>query len=184
VLDDRLGLTPEQSEAIRPEVERLRDALATVIDVWIEQGFFDPGGIPRQLAPVMADLKQRAESLLEREQYEKMDTLLATLQDNGTEIIRFIILQQLASRLGMTPGQIRDLRPVLHEYLVRLSSVLKEAAENEDWSLAYFMAVYDNYEGELRVRLEGQLDEAQIRELMLFLGEVRGRIQTALETYQ
>jgi hypothetical protein len=177
VFDSRLNLTPEQREKIRPIIENLSTALVTTIDVWVAQGFVDLDELYEQMTPVMEDLKTRCEMILESEQFKTVSQLIAGLKENATEIIRFAVVEQMSVRLDMTPEQLKQVRPILREHLVKISNLLQDFTANSDWSFEEFKASYENLESLLRERLKDKLNSDQIQKLTNFQSEILDRIQ-------
>jgi len=180
VLDHRLYLRPEQREKIRPAVDRLSSALIETIDVWVGQGFVDLDELNQQLKPVLADIKIRFEAFLDSEQFNQLDEVISRLEDNAVEIIRHVAVMQVSKRLELTPEQVTQLRPIVHQNLVRVSDLFHEAAENSDLSLENFLASYEELDIDLREQLAEKLSSEQIAQLAVLQGDILTRVRTAL----
>lgn len=180
VFDNKLMFTSEQRKKIQPIVEDLSTALITTIDIWVSQGFVNLDELNEQLTPVLEDLKIRLKTVLDSEQYKEINLLIAKLEDNAVEIIRFAVVEQISMRLGMTPEQIKRLRPIFREYLVKLSDLLREFTANSDRSVEEFMVSYEKLKGVLRERLAEKLNTDQIKEFEILQGGILDRIRTAL----
>lgn len=176
-IDEKLYLTAEQRERIRPVVEEFRETLLALIERWREQGYVDRGDVEQTLAPILAVLSEQLEPMLNREQREDLDVQLNRLADNGVEIIRHLIVLRIATRLELTPDQVRELRPVLHEYLVQISAIVDSAARNPDWSGDYLLALFENRGDELRARLRERLSPEQLRIISAIQEEIRNRLK-------
>jgi hypothetical protein len=181
-LDAKLYLTAEQRDNIRPVVADLRGALIALVERWREQGYVDSDAVVQTMAPVLADTRERLKPLLDTGQYQDLDAQMSRLADNGVEIARHLVMLQIATRLELTPEQVREIRPILHEYLVRISSLLEEAVQNPDWSAEYLLAVFENYGDELRSRLRDRLEPEQLRRIMQVQQELRARLRDELQT--
>ena len=176
-IDEELYLTAEQRERIRPVVEDLRDALLALIERWQDQGYVDRADVEETLAPILATLRTQLEPELNRAQRDRLEIQLSRLADDGVEIIRHLIVLQIATRLELTPEQVRELRPVLHEYLVQMSVLLDSAAQNPGWSAEYLLALFENHSDELRARLRERLSPEQLRIIMQIQEEIKNRLQ-------
>jgi hypothetical protein len=179
ILSHKLPLTPEQLEKIRPAIERFSSALTATIDAWVSQEFIDLNELDKQLTPVLEELKVQLKTALDSEQYKEIHSVIARLEDDAVEIIRFVVVRQISTRLDMTPEQVKQLRPVLREHLVRLSNLLRESIANPDYSFEEFMISYDKFDGSLREKLAEKLNSDQIEKFAILQSEILDRIRTA-----
>jgi hypothetical protein len=178
-LGDRLKLTPEQREKVRPVVESVSEALAATIDVWVAQGFVDSESLAEQLAPLVEDVKAKFAHALKSEQMQTLQGALARLEDDAVEVIRFAVIERVSERLGVTPGQAGQLRPMLRENLVELSELLSRFAAESGRSFEEFKVAYDELQETLRARLRNVLDADQLKALDALRDELVERIRNA-----
>jgi hypothetical protein len=178
-LEGRLKLTPGQREKVRPVVESGSEALAATIDVWVEQGFVDRESLSEQMAPVLEKIKVQLADALDSEQVQSLQSSLARLEDDAGEVIRFAVIERVSERLGVTPGQAAQLRPMLRENLVELSELLSRFAAESGKSFEEFRVAYDALHETLRVRLSSVLDADQLKALDALRDELVERIRNA-----
>jgi hypothetical protein len=179
ILVDRLKLTPEQREKARPAVESVSEALAATIDAWVEQGFVDRESLSEQLAPLLEKIKVRLADTLDSEQVQALQSSLARLEEDAVEVIRFAVIEMIFERLGVTPEQAEQLRPMLRENLAEMSKLLSSFAAKPDRSFEEFKVACDELRDSLRARLRNVLDADQLKALITLQDELVERIRNA-----
>ncbi|MEN8190040.1 MAG: hypothetical protein ABFS19_09360 [Thermodesulfobacteriota bacterium] len=113
MISERLDLTVDQQEKIRPLIETFRTGLFSTIETWISQGFIDLDLLAKQLTPLTNDLKQQLELHLDKVQRGDLDGLMSDFHENGIEIIRAEVVKQISTKLGITAEQLQQLKLIL-----------------------------------------------------------------------
>ena len=178
-LVDRLNLTPEQREKVRPAVENLSEALAATIDTWEEQGFIDRESLSGQLEPLLEKIRGKLAVVLDSEQVQALQGSLASLEEDAVEVIRFAVIEMISKRLGVTPEQAAQLRPMLRENLAAMSKLLSSFAAETGKSFEEFKAASDDLRNSLKARLRNVLDADQMKTLDALQDEIVERIRNA-----
>ncbi len=175
-LDYKLNLSLEIKEQLRPLAEDLSKGLTNTIDVWVGQSYINIDELNRQLAPVLDKFKQGLSEILDSEQFEKLEQRLAKIQGNAIEVLRYLAIEQIGERLNMTPEHMMQLRPVLHEYFVRISEVVKEIAADPKRNKEMFLTAYNETAELLRTRLSETLSKEQMDTVNIWLAEAGEKI--------
>ncbi len=178
ILDERLHLTPEQREGVRPAVQGVGEALASVIEAWKEQGFVDGETLAEELAPVREKFETGLEEALDSEQLQELKGFLERLEEDAVEVIRFAAVEILSERLGVTPEQAARLRPMLRENMIEVSRLLSAYVSEFGRSSEEFKSAFDEHRGKLRERLRTVLDADQLKTLEAWQDELLERIQS------
>lgn len=175
-LDHTLKLNPEVQQKIVPFVEELSRGLSATIDVWVEQGYIDLAELNAQLAPVLDRFEQGLADHLDSGQFELLKAKLENIRTNGLEVLRHLAINQVAGYLEITPDQLVQLRPVLHEHFVRISAVIKTVSEDPERSKQTLIAAYDEAAEQLQSSLSPILSPQQMERIDLWLDEVLEKI--------
>ena len=139
----------------------------------------DRESLSEQMAPVLEKIKVQLAAALDSEQVQSLQSSLARLEDDAGEVIRFAVIERVSERLGVTPGQAAQLRPMLRENLVELSELLSRFAAESGKSFEEFRVAYDALHETLRVRLSSVLDTDQLKALDALRDELVERIRNA-----
>lgn len=177
VFVDRMNLTPGQVEKVRPAVERFSEGLAATVDAWVEQRYIDRDRLSENLEPLLEKIGEQLEAVLDGEQVQELQRLLRGIKEDAFEVVRFAVIEIMSERLGVTPEQAAQLRPILRENMVALSARLRELTTRADRSFEDFKAAYDTLGKELRHRLGQVLDADQMRSLDAMQDELLRRIR-------
>lgn len=182
-LDYTLDLSPELQQKIKPLVEELSRGLVDAIDAWVEQGYIDLAELNTQLAPVLDLFEQGMAEFLDSEQFTALQSRLESIRGNALEVLRHLAINQIAGYLEITPDQLLQLRPVLHEHFVRISETIREVAANPERSKEMLVAAYNDNAVLLQASLEPILSSAQMERVSIWLDEVLDKILLLAENY-
>ncbi len=127
----------------------------------------------------MADLQTRLADVLDERQVQTLESFLARLDADASEVIRFALIERVAQRLEVTPEQLARLRPLLRENLLAVSALVRRFVNEPRGSFEEFRLAYDDLSQKLRTRLKAELDADQMRLLTTLQEELLGRIREA-----
>ena len=180
ILTERLNLTPGQRERVRPVVESAAAALAATVDAWVKQGYIDRHTLSKEIEPPLGKIRVELEGALDSAQVRTLEKSLAGLKEDAFEVIRYAVIEMVSQRLGATPEQASQLRPLLRENLVEVSELLSRFAAGGIGSMEEFEQAYDDLRRGLRARVNSVLDPGQLEELDRLQEELSARVRKAL----
>lgn len=183
ILVQTLHLGPEVQQRIRPVVEELSEGLGNMIDAWVEQGYIDLKEISRQLIPVVERFRAGVSEILDANQLKLVDERLAEFQNNGVELLRYLAINQIAAKLQITPEQLIQLRPIMHEHIARISLVIEEVAANPQRNREMLIEAYGEAAKILRNRLAPLLTEDQKEMVDSWLDQILEKILLLSQRY-
>ena len=183
LLASTLDLSPELQQKIVPLVEELSSGLSMAIDVWVEQGFIDLSQLSTQLSPVLDMFEQGMAEYLDDEQFAILQSRVREIKGNTVEVLRHLAVNQIAGYLGMSPEQLVQLRPILHEHFVRISDVIRQVSENPERSKEMLVTAYEEVAAQLQTNLSSILTPDQMEEVSRWLEEALDKILILAENY-
>ena len=176
LLHEELHLSEQQLAGVRPLVAELSASLTAAIDTWVAQEQIDLEVIKQELKPIIEDFTVRLEEFLDSPQFAAIQVRLTRLLDDAVEIVLYLAVEQISARTDITPEQLNQLRPILREYLLQMSSLVQHFRENPDEAVKTFLPLFDKLVSELRERLEDHLSTDQIDRLTQLFSEIRNRL--------
>jgi hypothetical protein len=183
VLASTLDLSPELQQKIVPLVEELSRGTIMAIDAWVEQGFIDLSQLSTQLAPVLDMFEQEMAEYLDSEQFAILQSRVHEIKGNAVEVLRHLAVNQIAGYLEISPEQLVQLRPILHEHFVRISEVIRHVSENPERSKEMLVTAYEEAAMQLQTNLSSILTPAQMEQVSLWLDEALDKILLLVENY-
>ena len=183
VLAHTLDLNSELQQKIMPLVEELSSGLIAVIDSWVEQGYIDLSELSTQLAPVLDMFEQGMADYLDSEQFALLKSRVQKIKGNAVEVLRHLAINQIAGYLEISPEQLVQLRPILHEHFVQISEVITQVSQNPERSKEMLVSAYEEVAAELQINLSSILSPAQMEQVRLWLDEALDKILVLAENY-
>jgi hypothetical protein len=183
VLASTLDLSPELQQKIVPLVEELSRGLIMAIDAWVEQGFIDLSQLSTQLAPVLDMFEQEMAEYLDSEQFAILQSRVHEIKGNAVEVLRHLAVNQIAGYLEISPEQLVQLRPILHEHFVRISEVIRHVSENPERSKEMLVTAYEEAAMQLQTNLSSILTPVQMEQVSLWLDEALDKILVLVDNY-
>lgn len=183
VIDYKLHLTPGLEERVRPVVDDLSKALIATIDGWIDKGHIDLAELNKQFVPLFEEFKNRLEEFLASDQFQQLEERVFEIKDNAVEVLRYLAINKIAEKLDMTPEQVMELRPILHEHGVRISNMIKEIAADPHIDKEVLTTVYQEVAEQLRLKLSDKLSEEQMAKYVIWQEELLSTILQVAEKY-
>ena len=183
VLAHTLDLNSELQQKIMPLVEELSSGLIAVIDSWVEQGYIDLSELSTQLAPVLDMFEQEMADYLDSEQFALLKSRVQKIKGNAVEVLRHLAINQIAGYLEISPEQLVQLRPILHEHFVQISEVITQVSQNPERSKEMLVSAYEEVAAELQINLSSILSPAQMEQVSLWLDEALDKILVLAENY-
>lgn len=183
VLASTLDLSPELQQKIVPLAEELSRGLIMAIDAWVEQGFIDLSQLSTQLAPVLDMFEQEMAEYLDSEQFAILQSRVHEIKGNAVEVLRHLAVNQIAGYLEISPEQLVQLRPILHEHFVRISEVIRHVSENPERSKEMLVTAYEEAAMQLQTNLSSILTPVQMEQVSLWLDQALDKILVLVENY-
>ncbi len=176
-LDERLKLTHEELEKMKPALELKSRELKSSISESLEQGFAEFEELSREFDIAAQRVQEQLQDALDGQEMQELRGYLERLDAEALESIRQALLEEMTNALELTQEQIEKLRPVLLENLERLSELLRRFAAQTEKSFADFRRDYEQLQEQTRRRLEESLDADQIEAFEKRQEELRERIR-------
>ena len=182
-LKHTLKLSLETEAKIKPLAEELSLGLSNTIDLWVDQGYIDLSELNTQLSPVLDMFEKGVAQYLDSDQFAILESRLKEIRGNALEVVRHLAISQIGGYLNMSPDQLVQLRPVLHEHFVSISRVIKKLSEDPERSKEMLVDAYNDTADQLRTNLAPILSEKQMSRIDLWLDEVLEKIVLLVEKY-
>ena len=176
-LDERLKLTHEELEKMKPALELKSQEFRNSISESLEQGFAEFEELSREFDIAAQRVQEQLQDALDGQEMQELRGYLERLDAEALESIRQALLEEMTNALELTQEQIEKLRPVLLENLERLSELLRRFAAQTEKSFADFRRDYEQLQEQTRRRLEESLDADQIEAFEKRQEELRERIR-------
>ncbi len=181
-LEERLKVTSEELDRLKPVIEKQSRDLKNAIDKRVEQGFVELEAMSEELRASAAEAEARLNDALNSEQIQELKRFLAGLDEEAIEAAREAIVEELTKILELTQEQLERLRPILKEDLTKLSELLSRFARQTEKSFEQFQRDFEALRRESRRKLEDALDADQWQALERHYQELEERIRKAFFT--
>jgi hypothetical protein len=178
-LEQKLTLSREQWNRVRPVIEQQSQNLRKAIDEARAQGFLELEFLRRRFAAATEQARVQLNEFLTREQVEKIENLLEELHQFTIGKIRNALVGGLTRFLNLSRNQIERLQPIFRDELQKRSRLLSNLATAPDISFEDFMTDFDALQDETRQRVSEALDPTQIRALEKLQHQLRKLVQKA-----
>ncbi len=176
-LDQKLTLTIEQIEKVKPIIEQQSQRLKKAIHKVQVQGFLELGSLSKRLEAAAEEALARLTDILTNEQLKKLKALFKKLNETTLEQIRDALVEELMKFLELKRDQFKRLRPIFREELRKRSELLNNFKNAPGRSFDDFKGAYQALQDETLQRLRDGLDTAQINALKERQTELRGIIR-------
>lgn len=179
-LQQRFDLSTEQMAGMRTAAEKISDGLNVTVDTWVAQGFIDIDALSRKLEPYAEEARESLLNVLDEEQLREFQTFLENLDEEAVEALRTALVDRLTKILGVTRGQMQQLRPILRRHFQQLGVLVTRLSNSADRSVEEFAAGYESLQAETRRQLREVLDADQLARLTRHQDELRAQIRQTL----
>jgi len=178
-LEQKLTLSREQWNRVRPVIEQQSQKLQKAIDEARGQGFLDLEILFKRFAAATEQARVQLNEFLTREQVEKIENLLEELHQFTIGEIRNALVGGLTRFLKLRRDQIERLQPIFRDEIQKRSRLLSKLAIAPDISFEDFMTDFEALQDELRQRVSEALDPDQVRALEKRQEQLRKLVQKA-----
>lgn len=127
--------------------------------------------------------EQEMAEYLDSEQFALLQSRVKEIKGNTVEVLRHLAVNQIAGYLEISPEQLVQLRPILHEHFVKISKVIRHASENPKRSKEMLVSAYEEVAAQLQTNLSSILTPAQMEQVRLWLDESLDKILVIAENY-
>ena len=178
-LEQKLTLSREQWNRVRPVIEQQSQNLRKAIDEARAQGFLELEFLRKRFAAATEQARVQLNEFLTREQVEKIENLLEELHQFTIGEIRNALVGGLTRFLKLSRDQIERLQPIFRDEIQKRSRLLSNLAIAPDISFEDFMTDFEALQDETRQRVSEALDPDQVRALEKRQDQLRKLVQKA-----
>jgi hypothetical protein len=176
-LEQKLILSREQWNRVRPVIEQQSQNLRKAIDEARAQGFLELEFLRKRFAAATEQARGQLDEFLTREQVEKIENLLEELHQFTIGEIRNALVEVLTRFLKLSRDQIERLQPIFRDEIQKRSRLLSNLATAPDISFEDFMTDFEALQDETRQRVSEALDPDQVRALEKRQDQLRKLVQ-------
>ncbi len=178
-LEQKLTLSREQWNRVRPVIEQQSQNLRKAIDEARAQGFLELEFLRKRFAAATEQARVQLDEFLTREQVEKIENLFEELHQFTIGEIRNALVGVLTRFLKLSRDQIERLQPIFKDEIQKRSRLLSNLATAPDISFEDFMTDFEALQDETRQRVSEALDPNQVRALEKRQDQLRKLVQKA-----
>jgi len=164
-LEQKLTLSREQWNRVKPVIEQQSQNLRKAIDQARSQGFLELEFLRKRFAAATEQARVQLDEFLTREQVEKIENLFEELHQFAIGEIRNALVGVLTRFLKLSRDQIERLQPIFKDEIQKRSRLLSSLATAPDISFEIFMTHFEALQDETRQRVSEALDPDQFRAL-------------------
>lgn len=180
LLDERLNLTSAQRSEVKVVADEISQSLNEAIERWVEKGFIDHTLLSEDLEPVAEEARTLLKDILDNEQVQELEALLANLDEEIVDAVRTALVDRLSDALALTGEQRVELRPILRQHIEQVGLLLGAFVNNPDRSVTKFKVDYNALQSNTQMKLQRILDTNQLEALTKHQDNVREKIQSVL----
>lgn len=133
-LQQQLRLSKEKYEQMKPELEQALEQksreLKSTINEQVEEGFVELESMSKKLDAASAEARSNLEKALNSEQVLELKAFLASVDEKAIREAREKLLTELTKQLELTAEQLEKLKPILRDYMVQASELLKQVSKD------------------------------------------------------
>lgn len=178
-LNDKIELSKEQWEKLKPVLGEKSDELKKSINEYVDKGYIQMEEMSRKLKGVSEDTEKKLESFLNSEEMQKLKNYLNELDEEAIKEAKDRLVAELSEILVLTEEQVDKLKPVLEDSMSQMSEMIEELADRGSSGWEEFKKQYQSLTEELKKKLEETLDKRQMERFEEYKQEKRDKIEMA-----
>lgn len=178
-LNDKIELSKEQWEKLKPVLGEKSDELKKSINEYVDKGYIQMEEMSRKLKGVSEDTEKKLESFLNSEEMQKLKNYLNELDEEAIKEAKDRLVAELSEILVLTEEQVDKLKPVLEDSMSQMSEMIEELADRGSSGWVEFKKQYQFLTEELKKKLEETLDKRQMERFEEYKQEKRDKIEMA-----
>jgi hypothetical protein len=178
-LNDKIELSREQWEKLKPVLGEKSDELKKSINEYVEKGYVEMEEMSRKLKGVSEDTEKKLEAFLNSEEMQKLKSYLNELDEEAIREAKDRLVAEVSEILVLTEDQLDKLKPVLEDSMSRMSEMIQELADRGSSGWEEFKKQYKTLTDELKKKLEDTLDRQQMERFEEYKEDKRDKIEKA-----
>jgi len=168
-LEQRLRLSKEKYEEMKPELEKVLEQkskeLKSSINKQVEDGFVELESMSKKLDAASTKARTNLENALNSDEVKQLKNFLASIDEEAIKEAREKLLNDLTKQLELTADQLEKLKPVLRDYMVQASELLKQISTQGNSAFEEYREKSDQLARDLKKNLQQALDSEQMKKL-------------------
>ena len=185
-LEQQLQLSREKYEQMKPEFEKALEQksreLKSTINETVEEGFVELESMSKKLDAASVEAKSNLEKALNSEQVQELKAFLASIDEEAIREAREKLLNELTKQLELTAEQLEKLKPILRDYMVQASELLKQVSKNSTDAFNEYSEKYELLAKDAEARMKDILDSEQMNKLKKQIEDVRNKVNEKVFT--
>lgn len=178
-LNDKIELSREQWEKLKPVLGEKSDELKKSINEYVDKGYIEMEEMSRKLKGVSEDTEKKLEAFLNSEEMQKLKSYLNELDEEAIREAKDRLVAEVSEILVLTEDQLDKLKPVLEDSMSRMSEMIQELADRGSSGWEEFKKQYKTLTDELKKKLEDTLDKQQMERFEEYKQDKRDKIEMA-----
>ena len=178
-LNDKLELSKEQWEKVKPVLGEKGEELKKSISEYVDKGYLQMEEMSRKLKGASEDTEQKLTTFLNSEEMEKLKSYLDKMDEDAIREARDKLAAELADALDLTEQQLDRLKPVLEDSMSRMSRLIDELAARGKSGWEEFENDYKALTDELKKKVEEMLEDEQMKRFEEYEQDKQDKIERA-----
>ncbi len=127
-LNDKIELSKEQWEKLKPVLGEKSEELKKSINEHVDKGYIQMEEMSRKLKGVSEDTEKKLETFLNSEEMQKLKNYLNELDEEAIKEAKDRLVAEFSEILVLTEEQVDKLKPVLEDSMSQMSEMIQEQA--------------------------------------------------------
>lgn len=178
-LNDKIELSKEQWEKLKPVLEEKSDELKKSINEYADKGYIQMEEMSGKLKEVSEDTEKKLEAFLNSEEMQKLKNYLSDLDEDAIKETKNRMVAELSEILALTEEQLSKLKPVLEDSMSLMSEMIEDLADKGSNGWEEFKKQYKTLTDDLKKKLEDTLDKQQMERFEEYKQEKQDKIEMA-----
>ena len=178
-LNDKIELSKEQWEELKPVLGEKSDELKKSINEYVDKGYIQMEEMSEKLKGVSEDTEKKLEAFLNSEEMQKLKNYLNELDEDAIKEAKNRMVAELSEILALTEEQVSKLKPVLEDSMSQMSEIIEDLADTGSNGWEEFKKQYKKLTDDLKKKLEDTLDKRQMERFEEYKQEKQDKIEMA-----
>lgn len=178
-LNDKIELSKEQWEKLKPVLDEKSDELKKSIDEYVDKGYIQMEKMSGKLEEVSKDTEKKLEAFLNSEEMQKLKNYLNELDEDAIKEAKDRLVAELSEILALTEEQFSKLRPVMEDSMSQMSEMIEDLADKGGSGWEEFKKQYKTLTDDLKKKLQDTLDKQQMERFEEYKQEKQDKIEMA-----
>lgn len=178
-LNDKIELSKEQWEKLKPVLGEKSDELKRSIDEYVDKGYIHMDEMSGKLKEVSKDTEKKLKAFLNSEEMQKLKNYLNELDEEAIKEAKDRLVAEFSEILVLTEEQVDKLKPVLEDSMSQMSEMIQELADRGSSGWEEFKKQYKALTEALKKKLEDTLDKQQMERFEQYKQDKRDKIEMA-----